>query len=893
MDFQELLDHRIPQKGPAMSPHSAASESTRTRICESLEERLALTAQAIVDYSDLPELVHFAEPISTEQFASSNLETTSASSDIDYIRSTYSLTGAGQTVAVIDSGIAWDHYALGGGLGEDFRVVGGWDFAENDANPFDDGPAGFHGTHVAGIIGSTDSQYEGVAPGADLVGLRVFDDKGAGKLEWVEQALQWVHDHRNDFENPITTVNLSLGVNWNANNVPNWATLEDEFAQLKKDGIFVSVAAGNSFQSYLAEGVSYPAASPHVVPVASHGSDGNLSDFSQRNQNVIAAPGEQIQSTVPSHIFGQTGASNRFMAASGTSMAAPYMAGASVLLREAFEVAGETNIDQDFLYDHFMRTADEVYDSVTNAWYSRLNLTEAIDAALKDIHGDSANAATNLGNVSNLKSIDGLLFRAGDLDFVKFNADQTGRVTLTLNETNDLDALVKVLGENTSVTGNQISFNVTAGQQYTIQLSANGGKGSYELAVDFESTALTSEDLGLIRSNFVDHLSVSDGSSYRMTAARNGILSVEAIYNSARGNAAFEIYDDSGQWIGSSSSTEDGSRLDLNVSKGDSFVIKFLGENDTVDLRMTNLVRIAGNRLIVGGTGQADHYTYESGNAHRLNVNGTTYEFSHDQIAKVRFHGGTGDDTLHVVGSSGSETLTGGNGKAILFGDQIDFIGKGFENISIDGNGGEDLAVLSDSAAKDEFVGGATKATLSGGGYSLTAADFDRVTVVSENGGNDVAVLNGTDGNDFLHIHQYGTSMAGEGYRNYVIGFETVDSFAKNGVDSVVARGTTAEEVLSYEQGRMVFANIQGENSFAGFDDVVVNSGGGTDQAILIELGSSDSLTSVGDSVIGEIYGSDIEINGFDRVDWSAAVGQLPDVALAAVEEVYDVYGDV
>lgn len=876
-----------------MSPHSAASESTRTRICESLEERLALTAQAIVDYSDLPELVHFGEPISTEQFASSNLETTSSSSDIDYIRSTYSLTGAGQTVAVIDSGIAWDHYALGGGLGEDFRVVGGWDFAENDANPFDDGPAGFHGTHVAGIIGSTDSQYEGVAPGADLVGLRVFDDKGAGKLEWVEQALQWVHDHRNDFENPITTVNLSLGVNWNANSVPNWATLEDEFAQLKKDGIFISVAAGNSFQSYLAEGVSYPAASSHVVPVASHGSDGSLSDFSQRNQNVIAAPGEQIQSTVPSHIFGQTGASSRFMAASGTSMAAPYLAGASVLLREAFEVAGETNIDQDFLYDHFMRTADEVYDSVTNAWYSRLNLTEAIDAALKDAHGDSANAATNLGNVSNLESIDGLLFRAGDLDFVKFNADESGRVTLTLNETNDLDALVKVLGENATVSGNQISFDVAAGQQYTIQLSANSGKGSYELAVDFESKALVSEDLGLIRSNFVDNLRVSNESSYRMTAARNGILSVEAIYNSAGGNAAFEIYDDSGQWVGSSSSTESGARADITVSKGDSFTIKFLGENDAVDLRMTNLVRIAGNRVIVGGTGQADHYTYESGNDHQLNVNGTTYEFSHDQIAKVRFNGGTGNDTLHVVGSTASETLTGGNGRVVLFGDQIDFIGKGFESILIDGNGGGDLAVLSDSAAADEFVGGATESKLSGGGYSLTATDFDRVTVVAENGGNDVATLNGTDGNDFLHIHEYGTSMAGEGYRNYVIGFETVDAFSKNGVDSVVARGTTASEVLSYEQGRMVFANVQGENSFAGFDDVVVNSGGGTDQAILIELGSSDSLVSVGDSVIGEIYGTDIEINGFNRVDWSAAVGQLPDVALAAVEEVYDVYGDV
>ena len=51
-------------------------------------------------------------------------------------------------ITLIDTGIAYDHLALGGGFGTSFRVVGGWDFAENDADPYDDAPAGFHGTHV-------------------------------------------------------------------------------------------------------------------------------------------------------------------------------------------------------------------------------------------------------------------------------------------------------------------------------------------------------------------------------------------------------------------------------------------------------------------------------------------------------------------------------------------------------------------------------------------------------------------------------------------------------------------------------------------------------------------------------------------------------------------------
>ena len=120
------------------------------------------------------------------------------------VRNNYGFLGAGQTVAIIDSGIAWDHWALGGGFGANFRVVGGWDFTENDANPYDDGPEGSHGTHVAGIVGAdrTGTADDGVAPGVDLVGLRVFNDAGDGYFDWVEYALQWVHQNRNAFENP-------------------------------------------------------------------------------------------------------------------------------------------------------------------------------------------------------------------------------------------------------------------------------------------------------------------------------------------------------------------------------------------------------------------------------------------------------------------------------------------------------------------------------------------------------------------------------------------------------------------------------------------------------------------------------------------------------------------
>lgn len=172
-----------------MSRQSKINQQRRLQF-EQFEKRLVMSAQAVA--SILPEL-DIASPYITQQAVEIQPQSDSlgdASTVAAGIADQYGFDGAGQTVAVIDSGIAWDHYALGGGFGEGHRVVGGWDFAENDANPYDDGPVGFHGTHVAGIIGSSDDQYRGVSSGVDLVGLRVFGDNGESNLEWVEAALQ-------------------------------------------------------------------------------------------------------------------------------------------------------------------------------------------------------------------------------------------------------------------------------------------------------------------------------------------------------------------------------------------------------------------------------------------------------------------------------------------------------------------------------------------------------------------------------------------------------------------------------------------------------------------------------------------------------------------------------
>ncbi len=119
--------------------------------------------------------------------------------------------------------------------------------------------------------------------------------------------MRWIHNNYKNFENPISIVNLSLGVDFNTSSPPAGSILEDELLALRNDGILVIASAGNSFAKYVSQGLAYPASSPLVLPVASVDANGQMSNFSQRDDGVIAAPGRQINTTVPDFMMELTG----------------------------------------------------------------------------------------------------------------------------------------------------------------------------------------------------------------------------------------------------------------------------------------------------------------------------------------------------------------------------------------------------------------------------------------------------------------------------------------------------------------------------------------------------------------------------------------------------------
>lgn len=817
----------------------------RTRTIEQLEDRQMFSADPIggmlggsIEQHALdtaPSLVHHASPDADFWIDSwserdldvlaGDLEQTLASAHnstgLTGVRNDYGFTGAGQTVAVIDSGIAWNHTGLGNGLGANYRVVGGWDFTENDANPYDDGPWGSHGTHVAGIVGanSAGTNNDGVAPGVDLVGLRVFDDAGSGYFHWVESALRWVHQNRNAFENPITAVNLSLGTSWNSNTIPSWTTLEDEFAQLKADGIFVAVSAGNAFSTYKTPGLSYPAASPHVVPVMSVTDNGNLSSFSQRHTRAIAAPGQSISSTVPDYVGNNNGVNDDYASYSGTSMASPYIAGASVLLREAMQFVGYTNITQDTIYNHMMNTATSFYDSATKLTYKRINLANAISSLMPtDDYGSTTGTAHNLGTLSGTSQVAGLIGKLNDADVFRFTAVATGTVTFSVNTSHNLAPVWNATGGQVSGNrGQTLTLDVVAGKSYTIGLSTSGGIGYYGMTIS-AATTISYTDWGTITQTQRNDQVNAGETWYRVTAGRTGWLTAEALFATAGGNIDLGIYSSSQQLMASGTANASGERADAWVNAGSTYFVRVTGTNSDVDFRVTNLVSISPATLHVAGTSAADMFTYSaSGADHTVSVNGTIYVVAKALLPSVYFAGDAGNDTITMTGSAGSDTAILAAGISNLNGAGYSASALGIENLTVNGGGGSDVTCLYGTIGNDIYRGWSNRATMVGADYSLEASGFVRFDAIALLGTDD-AYLYDSAGDDLFRSYADRSVMSGSGFFNRACGFDRVHGNASDGADTAMLFDSTGDGVFASYLSRCTIAGASYVNEAMDFD---------------------------------------------------------------------------
>ncbi|KAH8673435.1 peptidase S8/S53 domain-containing protein [Xylariales sp. PMI_506] len=207
------------------------------------------------------------------------------------------IIGTGAIVAIVDSGVQYTHPALGGGIGPNYTVVGGYDLVgdnwpntapEPDNDPMDDYG---HGTHVAGIIAGKSDQFVGVAPGAKILAFKVFGSSGYSDEETVIEGFLKAFDSGAD----IITASLGEKSGWTSN---AWAVVA---SRMVDQGVVVTIAAGNDGQDGAFD-MSNGASGEHVLTIAASDPD----EFPAQEFNANFILGGEINSTTIAYYGGST-----------------------------------------------------------------------------------------------------------------------------------------------------------------------------------------------------------------------------------------------------------------------------------------------------------------------------------------------------------------------------------------------------------------------------------------------------------------------------------------------------------------------------------------------------------------------------------------------------------
>lgn len=216
-------------------------------------------------------------------------------------------SGKGVKIAVIDTGV---------GPHEDLDIVESVSFIDSEPSTTD---YNGHGTHIAGIIAALHNNIgvRGIAPEAEIYGLKVFNKNGDGYTHDVIRAIDWA------IERQVDIINLSL-----TSEVP-LASYEELINRAYQAGILIVGAAGNGVATdSTIDNVEYPAKFKNVIAVAAVDWDGNKGYYSSIGPAVeVAAPGVSIYSTY---------ADNTYTYLQGTSMSTAFVTGHLALLKEAY-----------------------------------------------------------------------------------------------------------------------------------------------------------------------------------------------------------------------------------------------------------------------------------------------------------------------------------------------------------------------------------------------------------------------------------------------------------------------------------------------------------------------------------------------------------------------------
>jgi len=416
------------------------------------------------------------------------------------------LTGSGRAICIIDTGINYTHPDLGGCYGNNnasstCKVLGGYDFVNSDSNPYDDNG---HGTHVSGIA-AANGTINGVASGAKIISIKACGASGSCSDADIISGINWCVGNASLYN--ISVITMSLGDPTNntvyCNNDPIAASINTAVG----NNIPVVIAAGNNANI---TGISAPSCVQNATAVvATTKSDGVASYSSRGLLAPLTAPGSSINSTYIG--------TNPYALSSGTSMAAPHVAGIIAVLAEYLNLTNQIRTPAQLVVTLNI-TGKQINDSATNFSYSRIRLYDAIislDATAPNITLASPANGTSSLNVNQT-------FRC--------NATDLSLRNVTLFVWNSSSSIINQSVRTISGNNNAAEFNATNLTRGTHQWNCLFTDENNNIAFAAPNRTITVADLTTMLAAPSNEVIVSSNQTLSCNATTTATLSNSTLY---------------------------------------------------------------------------------------------------------------------------------------------------------------------------------------------------------------------------------------------------------------------------------------------------------------------------------------------------------------------------
>ncbi|HIH17511.1 MAG TPA: S8 family serine peptidase [Nanoarchaeota archaeon] len=306
------------------------------------------------------------------------------------------ITGKGQTICVIDSGVNYTHPDLGGCFGQGCKVIGGWDAHGNDPDPINDVNCGDHetdcghGTHVAGIV-AANGGIKGVAPDANIAAVKacgfIFGLWTCPNWDMLE-GVDWCINNKDNYNISVLTMSLGHPGEYNSTNCPTW--MDQAINNAYNLSLPFTIAAGNGGRK---SGIADPACSPKAISVGATYDEArgpstyclerdvfgdcmrSCTDNTTRADKVTcySNSGTELDLMAPGSLIHSIWFDGDYNWMHGTSQATPHVAGTIALMKQY-----KQNLTVDQIVFRLKSTGVPVVDEGNGLIFSRVDALAAI-----------------------------------------------------------------------------------------------------------------------------------------------------------------------------------------------------------------------------------------------------------------------------------------------------------------------------------------------------------------------------------------------------------------------------------------------------------------------------------------------------------------------------------